>query len=371
MDSDKKKKERKSIEMKLGARIFKTGIAIVLALFIAELLNVPSPVFAGISAVFAVQPTIYRSYLTILEQLQGNIIGAIIAVIFVLLFGNHVIFIGLAAIIIIIINLKLNLEKTISLSLVTLIVIMQSPSEGFIEFASVRFFTIMLGVLSAFIVNLIFLPPKYEKKLFESISEVTGEILKWIRLCSRKRIDHQSLKVNVEKKKDQINKIESLYMMFKEEGPRFRKRSLANQRRLVIYRQIMSTTRAAFHILKRFYRFENEWNHVPKSFCITVQQQLDHLTNIHEQLLLRLSENIKTPIQSSEEYLQNRKLLLDLYMEYQNHNNDLDTLHLYHLMHIISAITEYSEHLEHLDILINSFQSFHKHEKKTELEETI
>ena len=63
--------------MKLGARIFKTGIAIVLSLYSAQLLHSPSPVFAGIAAIFAIQPTIYRSYLTIIEQIQGNLIGAV------------------------------------------------------------------------------------------------------------------------------------------------------------------------------------------------------------------------------------------------------------------------------------------------------
>ena len=33
--------------MKLGARIFKTGIAIVLSLYLAQLLHSPSPVLAG------------------------------------------------------------------------------------------------------------------------------------------------------------------------------------------------------------------------------------------------------------------------------------------------------------------------------------
>ena len=51
--------------MKLGARVLKTGVAIVFALFLAQILNVPSPVFAAIAAVFAIQPSIYRSYLTI------------------------------------------------------------------------------------------------------------------------------------------------------------------------------------------------------------------------------------------------------------------------------------------------------------------
>ena len=74
--------------MKLGARIVKTGVAIVFALFLADLLNLPAPIFAGIAAIFAIQPSIYRSYLTIIEQIQSNLIGAGVAVIFALIFGH-------------------------------------------------------------------------------------------------------------------------------------------------------------------------------------------------------------------------------------------------------------------------------------------
>ncbi|MEJ9315158.1 aromatic acid exporter family protein, partial [Priestia megaterium] len=59
--------------MKLGARILKTGIAITLSLLLGEFLSLPSPIFAAIAAVFAIQPSIYRSYLTILEQIQANV----------------------------------------------------------------------------------------------------------------------------------------------------------------------------------------------------------------------------------------------------------------------------------------------------------
>ncbi len=118
--------------MKLGARIFKTGIAIVFALFLAEVLQMPHPLFAGIAAIFAIQPSIYRSYLTIIEQIQGNVIGAVVAVLFVLLFGNQLVFIGLAAVIIILIMIKLGLEKSISMALVVMISIMEIKGDEFL-----------------------------------------------------------------------------------------------------------------------------------------------------------------------------------------------------------------------------------------------
>src|SRR5690606_34445424 len=109
--------------MRLGARIFKTGIAISLALFLASLLELPTPIFAGVAAVFAIQPSIYRSYITLLDQFYGNLIGATIAVIFVLTIGSNYITIGFAAVLTIAIMLKLKLSNPVSLALVTVIII--------------------------------------------------------------------------------------------------------------------------------------------------------------------------------------------------------------------------------------------------------
>ena len=94
--------------------------------------TLPHPVFAGIAAIFAIQPSIYRSYLTIIEQIQGNLIGAVVAVLFVLLFGHQLVFIGLAAVIIILIMIKLGLEKSISLALVMMIAIMEIKGDEFL-----------------------------------------------------------------------------------------------------------------------------------------------------------------------------------------------------------------------------------------------
>lgn len=115
--------------MKLGARIFKTGIAITLALYLASWLGLPTPVFAGIAAIFAIQPSIYRSFLTIVDQVQANIIGAATAIIFGLIFEPSPIIIGLTAVIVITINLKLKIENTISIALVTVIAILESSGE--------------------------------------------------------------------------------------------------------------------------------------------------------------------------------------------------------------------------------------------------
>lgn len=356
--------------MKLGARILKTGIAIILSLFLSQLFQVPTPVFAAIAAIFALQPTIYRTFLSIIEQIQGNIIGAVIAVVFVLAFGNDIYFVGLAAIIVITINLKLKIENTISLSLVTMLVIMETPGDTFFEFALIRFSTIMLGVLSAFIVNLVFLPPKYEKKLYLEISSITEETTKWIRLTIRHASEHKLLKNDIGKMKSAVRNLDHLYLMFKEERNYFKRETLAKARKLVIYRQMISTVKRSLETLRKLHRFENDLQEMPADFQNTVQQQLDCLIHYHEHVMLKFIGKVRPHVtfEEGDIYL-NRKELAQLFFAKQKEAKVTDEATLTHTMQIISAIIDYDEQVEHLDKLITSFQTHHKKSSKVEIDE--
>jgi uncharacterized membrane protein YgaE (UPF0421/DUF939 family) len=355
--------------MKLGARILKTGIAIVLSLYLGQLLHSPSPIFAGIAAIFAIQPTIYRSYLTIIEQIQGNLIGALTAVIFVLLVGNHIIVIGLAVIIVISLNLKLKLENTIGLSLVTLVSIMETSGGNFILFAGIRFSTIMLGVFSAFIVNLAFMPPKYEKKLYFRIASTTEELIRWIRLSSRHDFEHHLLKTDIGKLKENIIVTGQFYTLYKEERSYFKKVNLEKSRKLVVFRQMISANKKALDTLKRLHRFENELLHLPEKFQQSIQEQLDCLIYHHEQLMLRFIGKVPTPTVNTESSVcLNKQELFDLFLFHQQELTVHDNPHLYHTMQIVASIIDYGEQVEHLETLITSFHSYHQNEISIEEE---
>ncbi|MBS4192499.1 aromatic acid exporter family protein [Bacillus sp. FJAT-49705] len=355
--------------MKLGARILKTGIAIVLSLFLAELFQMPSPVFAAIAAIFAIQPTIYRSFLSIIEQVQGNAIGAIVAIVFVLVFGNHIFIIGLAAIVVITINLKLKIENTIGLALVTLIAIMETPGDTFIQFALIRFSTIMLGVFSAFIVNLLFLPPRYEKKLYFKLSDITEETTKWIRLTIRHASEHKLLKNDIGKMKETVRSLDHLYLMYKEERNYFKKDTIAKSRKLVIYRQMISTIKRSLETLRKLHRFENDLQEMPADFQYVVQQQLDCLIHYHEHVMLKFIGKVRPQVVFEEgDIFLNRKELFNLFFSQQKEAKLEDDAILPHTMQIISAIIDYNEQVEHLDKLISSFQTYHKKSNEVTIE---
>ncbi|HZG73949.1 MAG TPA: aromatic acid exporter family protein [Chondromyces sp.] len=357
--------------MKLGARILKTGIAIVLALLVSQLLGLPSPVFAGIAAVFAVQPNIYRSYLTIIEQIQANIIGATLAIVFVLLFGNHILIVGLAAIIAIMVMLKLKLDKAIGLALVTLIAIMEVQNDDFIQFSLIRFSTIMLGVFSSFIVNLIFLPPKYETRLFHHIESVTEDTLKWIRLSSRNASDAHLLKKDIGKIKEKLLKIDNLFLLYKEDRTTRKKSMTAKNRKLVLYRQMISTTRKSVETLKRLNQFDNEIQHLDDQLLKILQEKLDSLTGYHEHLLLRFIHKVNPETETEElfDISSNREDFMNDFFEKIESSYHAEQEKAIHLIHILSSVLEYGEHLTHLDQLISSFHKYHKDDEQTEFNE--
>ena len=361
--------------MKLGARILKTGVAISMALFLANLLELPSPVFAGVAAIFAIQPSIYRSYLTLLDQIYGNLIGAAIAIIFVLTLGSNYLTIGAAAILAIVVMLKLKLENTVPLTLVTIIIIMDSHSADFLTFASLRISTVMLGILSAFAVNMIFLPPKYETRLFTSIHEVSEEVVRWIRVSIRHASDHASVKEDIDKLTEKLIKVDQWYSFYKEERSYTKKQQYTKARKLVLYRQMIATSKKSLEVLKRLNRFENELMELPEHFHMMVQERLESLASYHEQLYMKYVGKLRPEHSegSGANAVIKRNEVMTIFVKEINlaHEENEDEFSVYHLMHVLSAILDYEEQLEHLDLLIIAYLNYHSEEVDQDLENAI
>ncbi|WP_203334743.1 FUSC family protein [Planococcus beigongshangi] len=361
--------------MKLGARILKTGVAISLALFLANLLELPSPVFAGVAAIFAIQPSIYRSYITLLEQVYGNLVGATIAVIFVLTIGSNYLTIGLAAILAIVLMLKLKLDNPVPLTLVTIIIIMDSHTTDFLSFASLRFLTILLGIFSAFIVNLIFLPPKYEVRLFKSIHEVSEEVVRWIRVSIRHASDHVSVKEDIDRLDEKLIKVDQWYSFYKEERSYTKKQQYVKARKLVLYRQMIATSKKSLDVLKRLHRFENELTELPEQFHMMVQERLESLASYHEQLYMKYVGKLRPEHSESSgvDASIKRHEVMAIFVKEINialEAEDRD-FSVYHLMHVLSAMVDYEEQLEHLDLLIIAYLNYHSDEVDVELENLV
>ncbi|EIT84657.1 hypothetical protein A374_13235 [Fictibacillus macauensis ZFHKF-1] len=354
--------------MKFGARMIKTGLAITMAIYLATLLGLSTPVFAAIAATFAIQPSIYRSYQTIIDQVQGNIVGAIFAIVAVLTIGNSPFVIGFVVILVIAVNLKLKIEKTISLAVVTVIAIMESQTGDFVSFALGRFLLVMLGVVSAFIVNLVFMPPKHETKLYFSISHLTDDIIKWMRMISRHATEYAAAKDDIGAMKDRMIKMDQLYLLYKEDRTYFKAHQFTKGRKLVIYRQMIFTTKKSFELLRKLNRNENELICMPEPLQTLMTEQLDFLTTYHEQILLKYTGKIRSQHAACmyEEYCEHKNQLMSTFMSYYTTPENEKWMHLFP---IFALIIDYSDQLEHLDRLVESFKNFHTDDNELNLKE--
>jgi uncharacterized membrane protein YgaE (UPF0421/DUF939 family) len=342
----------------IGARVLKTGVSIVTALYLATWLELPSPVLAGVGAVFAVQPTVYRSFLTLVDQFAANLAGASIAIVIVMVFGNSPIWVGIGAIITILFTLKTKNENHIGIAVVTLVVIMEAQEGTFMIFAFERFATIMLGVVAAFIVNIFFLPPKYESKLYVNILGYSENVLNLLKQDIENSLEPGVYKKQIDLLRLEHAKAEQLYSLFKDERKFYKKREAWKARKLVIYRQMITTSKRAFDMTRKFHRVENDLHKMPNSFQKKMIYQIEIIINHHNQLLDSFSGKTESKKIFEKTNLSELVRLLAVLKEIQYKNEAV----IFQLFTLVSAIYEYGEHLQHLQVLMDSFKNFHDEE---------
>ncbi|GEN46791.1 FUSC family protein [Alkalibacillus haloalkaliphilus] len=343
--------------MKVGARAFKTGLATVVALYVASGFGFEAGVFAAaIAAVSSIQPSIYRSVQTIVEQVQANIIGAILAIVLVLSVGNEPFIIGFGIVTVIAICMILKMkEDTTFIAIIAVIAIMDTTEMPFLEFAGIRFSSIFIGIVSAFVVNLAFLPPKYETKLFEDINRTTSDILQWIRVTTRHLSDQPALKKEIDRLSADLSKVDQTYHLFSEERTYSRKKGYERARKLVLFRQLIHTSNKSFLVLNTLHRMDDDIENIPRDINKQIIEEVDKTLHTHEKLILmylgRIRKKEVDPLEKIHEP-DIPKLVDQLLKVYEE--DDQDRLK---LLPLASTLMDYHNELVHLKKLLRSYQN--------------
>ncbi|KAB8125620.1 aromatic acid exporter family protein [Gracilibacillus oryzae] len=345
--------------MKLGARMLKTGIAVSVALYIATLIGLPSATYTGIAAAFAIQPNIFRSFQTMFEQIYANILGVIFAAVVVFTLGNDPIIIGITTIIVIgvCMYLKMN-ENTISLAIIAVLAVMESTEMMLFNFAGLRLFSLTLGIVTAFFVNMLFFPPKYELRLFKQIDQMTADILQWLRISTRHLSDDPALKGEIDRLDKEITYIDNTYSLYSEERIYRRKSRVPKMRKLVIFRQMIVTSKKSLETLRAFYQYDDKIDTIPKEFQQVLFDELDKIIYSHERLLLSAMGKIKKNQTKSVEDITTPRIphLVDTLIKVYE-KNETERLS---LLPLASRLLEYHKEILHLQKLLYSYQKFHE-----------
>ncbi len=207
----------------MGARVYKTGIAVTLASAICLYLDIPV-IFAALSAVINMKPSIIQSWKNAWEQVAVHLIGVMIAFAIGLTFGTkpNALTMGLATVLVIWLCGRLSLAGSSMMGVLTALFILTAAPQDFVPHAIVRTQSIFVGLLTAPAINFLIWPPRYGEKLRavlqiiaeQVVSDFADTIARFVQLNP---LSEQEVLLKQEKLKQLMNSAEDLLGRYREQ----------------------------------------------------------------------------------------------------------------------------------------------------------
>lgn len=151
--------------MNIGARVLKTGLAVTVALLICKIFNIEPALFAALTVVVNMQPSVSKSIKNAWEQISIHVLGVILALVLGLLLGNNPLVMGLAVVIMILFCNRIGWSNAIILGIVSEVFVLDAPPERFLQHAGTRSLAIFIGLGVALLINRILVPPEYKSRM--------------------------------------------------------------------------------------------------------------------------------------------------------------------------------------------------------------
>ncbi|WP_322903697.1 FUSC family protein [Paenibacillus campi] len=336
--------------MNFGARMLKTGIAVTLALYVSSWLDLKPPVIAAIAAIFAMQPSIYRSFRYFLDQIQTNTLGAILALLGGMVFSNDPIAVGLMCIVVIMICLRLKMGDTIGLTLVTVISVMEvsGMGQGQWQFALNRFTLSIIGIVSAFLINVLIAPPKPLEQFKAQIESTFTKMSLLLRTAVSDEIKEAVFREEKRSLDGAIQSLSDKYNLMEEEMGKLNRPSMTTQRHLVVDKQMVTALRKGMDVLtaiEQHYFQAERTKEIDEYF----DSHLEKLIKFHEHILLKSDNKIKhNGSEAAEVEAANDKFLDTMIERYQENFGGVLRLSI-----VAAVMYDYGYQLERLHRLVD------------------
>lgn len=343
--------------MKLGARIFKTGLSVVLAIYVALIFKLDTTMLVAIAAALSVFPSVYRSWKHMLNQFQANLIGALLAIIAFMTLGGSPLAIGFVVICVISINLKLNFHDTIGVTVVTVIAIMQAPEGNFLIFAFERFASIMIGISSSLLINLIFMPPKYETRLFQQLKKSSDHILILLRIVTdEEAFNETTYKSERTKVKNEVKQSVNMYNFYEDEFHKlFKKQGYSKIKKLVIFKEMIAILNKELELLKLVKKKLMPNPNISIDIKNEVKMCLLYLTSYNERIFFKFENSIhlnKTTNETPIDLVEINDSLTSRFIELYE-KDEIKNCHTF--LPVFSSLIEITSELEKLDRHIDNY----------------
>jgi len=332
--------------MTFGARIIKTGIAVTLALYISIWLGFTPAVIAAVAAIFAMQPSIYRSWRYFLEQMQGITLGAIMAMLGGMLLSNSPLAVGAVSVLVIMVCNKLRMGETIGVTLVTVVSVMEASGQW--DSALNRFLLSVIGIVSAFVINIVFLPPKPKQQFHEQIHAAFTMLSLLLRTAISDEMKEKVFREERQSLEDSLKALRDKYKLLEEDVKKLKLAKYRQTRQLVVFKQMLHTLHKGFEALETVqeHYFQADRTAVlNKSY----DRHLEKLIKFHEHVLLKFDDKLKPNSWDSTSIEEANDKFMKQATEYYNEGGDGSR----RLMIVAAAMYDYGYQTARLDRLVD------------------
>lgn len=179
----------------IGWRIIKTGIAVALCVWIAQILKFEYPFYSAIAAVIAMQATIEDSLKAGVHRMQGTVIGALTGFLFALVLVHNPWWTGLGLIVTLSVLKYMKWHEAMNIASIVFIAITVNLTGKPLDYALNRIIDTTLGIVVAYLVNRLVVPPRYHKETEKSFQKARHQVISLYQTAFRALLDD---KVNVD-----------------------------------------------------------------------------------------------------------------------------------------------------------------------------
>lgn len=286
----------------IGNRVIKTGVAVFITAWICILLNWP-PVFAVITAIVTIEPTVSDSIKKGMIRFPASAIGSAYAVIFIALFGNSPLTYTLAAVLTIFTCYKLNLHDGLLVATLTSVAMVEVIHSNLLVSFFIRLGTTTVGLVVSTVVNMFIFPPDYRDDITKNVINIrkqTGKLMEQLLTNTLKEKHDRATQTLLARTRKKVIQTENLVQFQKKEAR---------------YHPLMDSEKKHFELVQKqlnilrsiHYHMENllnaplttlSWTKEERKIVITAVQRLNESfqhpnrfkLKIHQQQLKKITE---------------------------------------------------------------------------------
>jgi uncharacterized membrane protein YgaE (UPF0421/DUF939 family) len=272
-------------------------------------------------------------------------------------FSNNVIAIGIVCILVILICLRMGMEETIGLTLVTVVAVMEASGEW--QFAVNRFLLSLIGIGCAFMINVLFFPPKPKEQFAAQIQTAFSKMSLLLRTVISNEMKETVFREEKEGLQSALNALDDKYKLMEEEVKKLKRAGFSRIRHLVIYKQKLLAMYKGLEVLEAVEEHYFQAARTPE-IDTYFDSHVEKLIKFHEHVLLKFDDKLKSDSSEGLEMEEENERFMTKLIERCNERST----GMLRLSVVAAALYDYGHQVARLDKLVEHIHRGETDEKE-------